>query len=382
MSPLGPEQNADPKYQRIYEHFRDQIVAGKLLPGAALPTHMEIRDQFLAGPMTVQRALTRLANDGFTTARRGAGTRVSDHPPHLCRYALVFPSLPASSQHLSRFYQVLSDEAARLDPQGARRVICFWGVDGHIDSEDQQRLEYEVRSRRLAGVIFASNPIALTGSAILSEPGTPRIALMSGSSRSDVATLQLDNMALIDKSIEYLRSQGRRRVALLMPPDHTWSSPFVVRLMETIAQAGMETRPYWIGRVSLQTPVGAHDYIHLLFQPHQKDRPDALFITDDNLTEPALAGLAAAGMTMPMPLTVVTHCNFPDPISQVLPAYRVGYDMRQVLWHCIARLDEIARTGTGGGTQVLGPVTETEMAQGALAPAGLVQARWAEAVTA
>src|SRR5947207_12682088 len=90
---MSDRLHADPhdatKHRMIGETLRGEIVAGRFPPGARLPTRRQLTERFAAGPMSVQRALDRLARDGFVVAEGRRGTFVSPQPPHLNHYALV-----------------------------------------------------------------------------------------------------------------------------------------------------------------------------------------------------------------------------------------------------------------------------------------------------
>ena len=81
----------------IVRHLGERIVRGRLVPGARLPTRLKMAQQFDTTVVTVQRALSKLSDDGFITANCTHGTFVSKHPPHLSHYGLVFPYLPGRS---------------------------------------------------------------------------------------------------------------------------------------------------------------------------------------------------------------------------------------------------------------------------------------------
>ena len=64
-----------------------------------------------------------------------------------------------------------------------------------------------------------------------------------------------------------------------------------------------------------------------------------ILIADDNLIEPATAGLVAPGVRVPEDLDIVGHCNFPWPAPSHLPITRVGYDIRRFLRSCVESID-------------------------------------------
>ncbi len=68
-------------YQRIAEHFRQEILAGRIQPGDRLPPIRELTRSWNCTPGTVQRAYQELARQGLVQSSPGRGTLVSGRPP-------------------------------------------------------------------------------------------------------------------------------------------------------------------------------------------------------------------------------------------------------------------------------------------------------------
>jgi DNA-binding LacI/PurR family transcriptional regulator len=75
-----------------------------------------------------------------------------------------------------------------------------------------------------------------------------------------------------------------------------------------------------------------------------EERPDAVFIVDDDLVEAASSGLVAAGISASGDVEVVSHCNFPRP-EPVLPMTRIGFDTGAMVETAISVIDQ-QRQGT------------------------------------
>ncbi len=93
------------RQREIEVELRKQIVDGLLAPAMRLPTRRELAEVYGASSRTVQDALDSLAADGFIESQGTRGTFVSDRPPHLSNYALVF-GVP--SRH-NRFWSTLQN---------------------------------------------------------------------------------------------------------------------------------------------------------------------------------------------------------------------------------------------------------------------------------
>jgi DNA-binding LacI/PurR family transcriptional regulator len=142
---------------------------------------------------------------------------------------------------------------------------------------------------------------------------------------------------LIEKAFDHLASRGRRRIALILAPG--LMGEFEEHCRSAAAQRGLQIPPHLLQIVHQSCPVTARNLLHLLMRGRPEERPDGLFITDDNLVEEASAGIVAAGVRVPEELEIVAHCNFPWPTFSDLPMRRLGYDAREILQLAFAHLD-------------------------------------------
>ena len=323
------------KQGAILESLQDEIVSGKLKPGGRMPTRDELEKHFGVSRVTLQRAFDRLMRDGFIVSKGNRGTFVSETPPHLSSYALVFPFTP-DDPSWSRFWTALSDEAVTLARTSRIKISCYYEVNGSTDCEDYQRLLHEVRARRLAGMIFSSMSESLLNTPLMEESGTPRVAIMLPRPGCQMPAVYPDLCSFMDLALDSLLARGRRRVALVGNINNVLWTQMVEYLVEGMKARGMEFRPYWAQLVDCSSALRT---VHLLMHNEQKTRPDGLIIADDNLVEHSTAGLLAAGVRVPEDAEVVAHCNFPWPAPSVVPVQRLGFDARQVMAACVESID-------------------------------------------
>jgi len=317
--------------------LRARIVRGLYPPGGRLPPRVDLEREFGAGPVTVQRVFDRLIRDGFVVAQGRRGTFVSERPPHLFRYALVFPYRDGGTHPWPQFWRALAAEAATAARADGHELVFSYGNETHEDMEAYQALITEVSEIRVAGLLFASEPFYLYGSPLLTTPGVPRVALMATASIPGVKAVSLSG-DLLQTMVARLAAAGRRRIAVIVDP-----------AMEKIAEAalrdeGIQVPPGWIQLVQHAQPQGAWRSTQLLMSLPPRSRPDGLVVADDNLVEQASEGLVAAGVRVPRDVMVAVHCNFPHPTRCAVPALRVGYDVRALLRAC---LDVLARQRQG-----------------------------------
>ena len=356
----------------IISHLRGRIVSGELKPGDRLPTRVEIEKFFEASPTTVQRALEQLIADGFVTPAGRRGTFVSEYPPHLYHYALAFP-LHADDPNWVRFWTVLASAAESHASNRPVKISLYRGIEPGKGGTDRQRLEDDIASGRLAGVIFAADPWPLKGTAALETPGLPRVAFTGVPGETKVAGVSLGGNAgllFFEKALDLLASRRRKRAALLTVPGISG-----VRLQgfrNALVERGLTYQPCWIQTASQAEPHWATHLILLMFRGARAERPDALIIADDNLVEHACAGLLQLGLGVPDDVDVVAHCNFPAPTPPILPVARLGYDIPRVLEKCIGLLNWQRLKEAVPPTTVIAPLFEWETAdRSAPRPVGL-----------
>lgn len=330
----------------IVDHLRGRITSGDLTPGSRLPTYRALQSSLQANMVTVSRAIDQLKGEGFIDTQGARGTFVVNHPPHLFRYALVFPSHPSES-NWPRFWEALAKEAATIEREGPCEMPVYYDVDqfAHQGGDWYTKLLEDMRAHRFAGLIFAADPWVVRDTPLVTEPGMPYVSITSPQPAlyPNIATVDLDTVGLVEKALDYLVARGRKRLAVL---SHSDNLDQLEPVKLAAQQRGMEMRSYWTQSATPSAPKSAQACMNLLMRLPADDRPNALFVTDDNLVEYATAGLVDAGVRFPQDMEVVAHCNFPWPTPVVVPVKRIGFDARRCLRACVQSIDH-QRRGRG-----------------------------------
>ena len=245
------------------------------------------------------------------------------------------PHRPTQSRPWAGFLKALANESARVR-QDQLQIPLFHDDEGHADSEDHQELLRSVIGRRFAGILFATSPFHLQGNPILEEPGIPRVSLMGSSSNFGIDTLRLDGDALVDRAIDRFIELGRRKIAVVSTTE--WFSAMGRHLESVMKSRGLSVPEYWMQGVDRRSPAWAGRVVRLLLSARPSDRPDALFLADDNIVTEATEGIVASGIS-PSKLSVISHCNFPWPPESRFPTTWIGFDAGEILNRGIAMLD-------------------------------------------
>jgi DNA-binding LacI/PurR family transcriptional regulator len=327
--------------------------------GSLLPTRTELEAQFGVSRVTVQRAMRLLHRDGFIRMAGRQATYVAAHPPHLCRYALVFREFP-SDQHFywTRYDQLLAAQAAVVSAEGERTICAYYGIceDQHETPAQAELLE-AIGMQQFAGLIFVGDPGTEAHPRAAQEAGVPCVAV-SDRNRLGMDSVSLDGAGFVQRAVEAMAERGCRGVAVLT---HAQQEDEARAIATELDRRGIVTHRHWTQRVDLNTPACAANVIELLMQPGQGERPDGLIVTDDNLVEPALAGLHAAEVRLGTDLEVVAHGNFPRMPGTCGPVRWLGYDVRQILAEAMGQIDA-RRRGETPVPAVIPARFETELA--------------------
>lgn len=348
---MKPASDSPASHQDIATQLRRRIVQGKLLPGAQLPTLRTIADTFSASPVTAQRALHQLRREGFIYSSGRLGTFVSARPPHLSRYALVFP-VSAQQVRASRFWQSLAEAAAAVESQRPGTFHSAYDIGHHRQSEGFIDLLNRLETGGIAGIIFASNPHMVDGSALLTQPNVARAAIMTDSYDSvpNIPAVYDDIRSFITRALDYIAARGRKRLAIIGTP-----TPLTVNydeMTQMAAKRGIEIRPHWIQVAGIQCLASARHATMLLTHSDLSPRPDSLLVLDDHFVDHVTQGIIATstrvrpaqGIDLPAPdrhthsIDVVALCHYANPPANPLGFAFLGFDADQMLAACVEQI--------------------------------------------
>jgi DNA-binding transcriptional ArsR family regulator len=327
------------KAEQIARILRHEILSGQRAHGERLPTYDAIIERFAVTRPTVARALRALREEGLVEVNGTRGVFVAGRFPHDSRYLWVTSEQPGSSEWTS-FLATILDLIDRGETGIPGEVIPLVGVDGRANNPEYRRLCDAVEHGSVAGLLLMNSATVYLLPA-LQAPGLPRVAIWAPLPHA--ALLRLDFDALIQRACAHLVEKGRC-VAVISP-----HAPNLARAQEYLSKKGRDKRRVWalhVGRV------GCERITELLFD--RADRPDAVFVTDDNLVEPLLAGLKRAKVRPGKDVYVLAHCNWPRPIGAAQGVEHIGFDVREVLGAAKECIDA-QRAGQDSADRVVRP---------------------------
>ncbi len=194
----------------------------------------------------------------------------------------------------------------------------------------------------------SSPPHFLDGSPIFAHP-VPRVCIGGGDAEV-IARYNMSLMTIADgdvpsQIVRHFHAAGRSRLAALTAL--TVTRKFHSTYKPLLRSLGMETRQeWWLGLpIEPTTALTARTVTHLLLSGSERQRPDCLLITDDNLLPHATAGAIDAGLELPRELTIIAHANYPGPTKSAIPCLRYGPDMEANVRAAVAEISHLAAGG-------------------------------------
>ena len=316
----------------VVHHLRNRIIRGAIGPGDRFPTREELQDELGVSWSPIHRAFVQLKSEGFVVTNGKGGTLVAPNPPHLSRYALVFPR----SEQESKFWQTLRAATERIARDEDRNITTFLLDQRDSISNLNHQLEEDIAAHRVAGLmlIWMDGQVA-DDSPLWTQSDMPRVLFFD--CRNQWPSVGFDIQAFFATAIEHLLSAGRKRIAHL---GFRKSAALEPLFGNQVRQRGLVCPAYFdqqIGRSSHEVATGI---VHLLMSLPPEQRPDGLIISDDHLVEHVQTGLIDAGVRVGVDVSVVASCNYPISTPSVLPMARLGFDCSQLARAMIERIDQ------------------------------------------
>lgn len=327
-----PIKTSDGKQSQIVASLRRQIVQGRQKPGSRLPTWDELSRQYSVSRPTLRLALRDLRDQGFIEPDSTRGMFVSRNPPCLSRYGLVFYEQPGGSGW-NRWYAALVQEAQVHFKSSQRRLDVFCGVSGSESSEGRRQILEAVDNHCFAGLIMVGAVSQMPDNRWQSMP-VQRVLINKPRNAPELPTLELDWQSFWHKSLDWLESRGRKRIAILGIDTDPQQG-----LYELAQCRGFVIKPAWHHAGSLRYPEAVGHITQLLMDPTLGEKPDALIITDDNMVEPALGGMMEMGVRVGSEVDIVAHCCWPWPVATVPQVKRMGFDAGELLAVALDMID-------------------------------------------
>lgn len=137
------QDSSIPIYQKLFDHYREQILSFRLKPGDRVDSINEIQARHGVARETAKRVLSMLARQGLIIQRPGKGSFVADQSPRKKIWGLVFPFYSVQYEDLIR---CVTEQAHAL----GRKVKHFCDYNNY---QEEMRLVGQMLKDAYDGII-------------------------------------------------------------------------------------------------------------------------------------------------------------------------------------------------------------------------------------
>lgn len=325
LAGLGAINPGRPRSRQIYESIRTRIDSGELLPGAKLPTELQLMQHFSVSRTTVSRALRDLELQGLIRRRRGSGTYVRELTPatEQLDLALFVPWVESGSglpYVEGLIHQRLADLASRR--QSTLLLKCL--ADGTNLAERAVNAARNLADLRIDGVFYY--PAELPGDQMQLNRVVVDLLVAAGirvilidrdilpfPGRSEFTRVGYDNRRGGVVLTEHLIQVGCKRIAFVgIPEVSTAVADRLAGYYEAHRMRGLSVDRKFVHMVD-EVEIDRAFCDELI----QRDKPDAIICKMDRFA--ALIGrhLMAKGIRIGQEVKLAGFDD--DPIAELLP---------------------------------------------------------------
>lgn len=209
------------KYQHAADQLRRRIMNGSLVEGAKLPSIQALSREFDLSPMTVNRAMRELAEEGLihcNADRRGSVVARTRRLPDVSQTTLACLLRPLRPRNNTDNFGLDIVEAIRAETGRAKyRLLCHW-----LDEENvADRVVELVECRAVRGIIAHQGTPTSTLQR-LADTGCPVVAFNRQEQTLPIGTVVPDYKQLAQDSIRLLLDHGFERVGFYCLPLDEW----------------------------------------------------------------------------------------------------------------------------------------------------------------
>ncbi len=327
------------KFQAITDHLRERIVSGEFLRGKAIPQRHELLSQYEVSLGAFQRSINALIQEGYLESRGVKGVWVTQHPPHLSRFALVLPVAASSRMSEDSIWPAIEAAAGEMArKKGIRFEFYLIGNRFALVESEIERLKDDVAKHRLAGAIFFHNSWYL--------PPLPKEFPMirfgfSWENQADQRQLRIDAdyLELFRQSRDLLLKNRCSSIATIVVSN--LNTPILLDIKKMMVDTPHVYMPEeWLQGISLSETnrLLVNHLIKLIFRADPAHTPDGLIVMNENLLPTVIESLERQGIIVNRDVKVVSHCNHPASQAPYPGVSYIGFNAFTILEQCIELL--------------------------------------------
>lgn len=289
---------ANPKYRQLKEILKEQINKGKLKPGDQIPPEEKIAQRHGVSLGTVRQAMAELVNEGLVYKEQGKGTFIAEKKKKKT-FTIGLLLTDVGNPFFSQLARSIQEKAHLL-----KYSVIYYNTNDQLLRETES-IDMLIK-RRVDGVILV--PVLKNGEERLMqklrENDIPFVYLDRYLNEPASDYIIIDNFSGVRQIMEYLISLGHKRIGCISAQPYTWTSKQRMRVYKKIVRENnLATENSLVQISNLPDDKGGYDAMNKLFS--MKNRPTAIFATNDIIAIGAYKAAKDKGIRIPQDLSLV-----------------------------------------------------------------------------
>ena len=289
---------ANPKYQQVKEIVREEISKRKLKPGDRIPSEERIAKKHGVSLGTVRQAMAELVNEGLIYKEQGKGTFIAERKKEKTfTIGLLFTDI--GNPFFSQLARSIQEKAHFL-----KYSVVYYNTDDQF-SRAVESINMLIK-RRVDGVILLSILKKKQEEELirkLKENGIPFVYLDRYLNKPTSDYIIIDNFSGVRQGMEYLISLGHKRIGCISAQPYARMKQRVKAYEKIVKEHNLVTEDSLIQISDLLDDKGGYDAANKLFSI--KNRPTAIFATNDIIAIGACRAAKDRGIKIPQDLSLV-----------------------------------------------------------------------------
>lgn len=306
---LEPNSGNQPKYFKIMEDLREQILSGSLRPGDKLPSENELSRQYQISRQTVRKALSILQNAGYIYAEHGRGTFCSE----LVRHTHTTKNIAVVTTYLSDyiFPRVIQGIDSVLTREGYSIIL----KNTRNSRTQEARCLEELLQKDIDGVIIEPSKSQIFCKNMnlyqkLEEYHIPYVFIQGCYSQmKDKPHVLMDDCKGGYIITKYLLSLGHKKIAGVFKADDTQGQNRHKGYVMALQEAGIFYDPDMVVWFYTEDR-NIHPYEGIYKMAQEMEDMDAVVCYNDQTAVEVIRALKEAGRQIPEDISVTGYDNF------------------------------------------------------------------------
>ena len=344
---------AKSKVDRVYGDLRDDILAGRLKPGASVPTQREVSKRYAISEPTAWVAMARLMQEGLISRIRGKGSFVLKQKPKRremivdCVRICAAPGMVERESALT-WIEEFGRTCAEQD------IIARWH---HLVPEEAARIEGLAKQLAKSRGVITLSDYGPELAGVLHRRGVPVVVIPKRPYKMPPAwypQITFDRCAVGRKAADYLISLGYQRNAFMGATGSTTSMLNMRGFLDVLREKGLSAPTSWLREADRDDVSAIRAEVRTLLAAGP--RPEAICCTTDHVALQVEAEILANGLDVPGDLGVIACATGSEAPGAPVPITTVGASVKEI---CERTIEVIVGTEpgfSGGDTKLVEPI--------------------------